>query len=91
MSTCRIGKGSGSGLNAFSARRSSAIESFSATEQQDGSIQLRHHLSDHEDGLRLEGRELGDVVSHRSHSCVRSDRREDSRSGTTKAYLTQLL
>ena len=61
VSTCSTGNGSGDGRNAFSANRSSTIESLPAENSRTGLLQLGDDLADDVNGLGLQQPELVDV------------------------------
>ena len=61
VSTCSTGNGSGDGRNAFSANRSSTIESLPAENSSTGSLQFGDHLADDVHRLGLQQPEFVDV------------------------------
>ena len=68
VSTCMTGNGSGAGRNAFSASRSSTIESLPPREQQHGLLELGRDLAHDVDRLGLERLEVGQRARDERHA-----------------------
>ncbi len=64
VSTCRTGNGKRAGRNAFSASRSSTIESLPPENMQHRPLELGGHLAHDEDRLGFEQAEVGELAGH---------------------------